>query len=672
MPLSAPLKFIIILSLFSYRINVKNQRRIRLNSPMKLNNKICFFLFFLTVYLCNSQSIYVSKDGNDANSGTFEHPYLTISKAAGIAKAGDTIYICEGTYEETIRPKHSGTKDKPIVFRAYENEKVVITAMQSLGNWTENSDGIWKTKLDWDLGQRNFVINESTLMDLARWPNNTDGQRFTLNALRNDGGSDGYTTRKAFLRDRNIPDWDWKNGGSIMFYGDRPGSGWTTWRAWITSSSKGYVNFNVRKNQDWILEYHPPKDKGDYYLEGIKEALDYQNEWYFDTSEKLLYIKLPSGQNPNTRQLKMSRRTVVANLKNRNHIHLENLAFFGGSIEIEGMGNRVFGSTILCGSMTRGISPNYYSGANAIHISPYAKNTIIEKCEVGFGDGTGIWDSGRTTLIKNCYIHDFGMLGSYDAPVMMRGKDGSKLLKCTITRGGRDALQIVSKGAEVAWNDISHSNLVSDDCALLYTIGNDLHMSIHHNWFHDAESRGKLKKAAGIYLDNSATDVNVFRNVVWNVEWTAIQMNWDIVNVNIYNNTLMKAKGGTMGAWHKAGTKFSDVNIWNNITDVEAIDKKGNQESEATWEPQANKQHNIITKKGFQDYANNDFTLTSGAPALDAGKVISGFTDEYHGNRPDIGAYEYGGASWTPGVNWNITTGPRGVCYGLPGEGCVN
>ena len=78
------------------------------------------------------------------------------------------------------------------------------------------------------------------------------------------------------------------------------------------------------------------------------------------------------------------------------------------------------------------------------------------------------------------------MLGSYDAPVMIRGQKNASIINSTVTRGGRDALQIISKGSLVANNDFSYSNLIADDCALLYTIGANLNMDIHHNWFHDA------------------------------------------------------------------------------------------------------------------------------------------------------------------------------------------
>ncbi|RKR13504.1 putative secreted protein (Por secretion system target) [Maribacter vaceletii] len=628
---------------------------------------IAFFL----CYSAFSKDIYVAKDGNDSNSGTIDFPYLTISKAANEAVAGDNVFIREGTYEETLLPANSGENGNPITFQAYQNEKVIITAMQALSNWVEEGTGIYKTTVTWDLKQRNFVMNGTDALDLARWPNNTDGDRFTLNSLRNDGGSQDEVSTNAFLTDSEIPNWDWSNGGSLVFYGDRPGSGWTTWRAWIKSSTTGRINFDSVKNQTWIISAHPPGDLGDYYLEGIKEALDYENEWYFDTATKELFIKLPNGAAPADGEVKMARRERTIDLSNKNYITINNLAVFGGTVEISGNGNRLNGISSFYGSMTRGINPNFNSGVNAINIGWNAENTTVEKCEVGFGDGTGIWDSGQATTIKNCYVHNFDFLGSYDAPLMVRGQNNAKVLNNTVTRGGRDALQIISKGSEVAWNDISYSNLIADDCALLYTIGENLDMDIHHNWFHDAEGRGNLKKAAGIYLDNSAGDVRVSRNVVWNVEWTAIQINWNGTNIDIFNNTLVKADGGTMGAWHKEGTQFTNVKVWNNVTDKHAVNNQGNQETEATWEPQSDKQNNLVSNTIFKDFENNDFLLKENSEAIDFGREIVGYTENFNGASPDAGAYEFGEATWKPGVDWNINAGPTNKCYGLPGEGCV-
>jgi len=591
-------------------------------------------LFYLPL---NATEYHVAKSGDDNSAGTAEAPFLTIGKAANVAVAGDVVVIHEGTYEELLRPANSGTADNPIVFRSFEEDRVILTAMQALNGFTKDEGEIYQVSVNWDLGQENFVMNGSTAMDLARWPNNDDGDPFTLNHLRNDGGSAGSVERNAFLTDSDIPNHDW-TGGSILFYGDRPGSGWTTWKAFITSSSTGRVNFDLLKNQEWIRTFHPPADKGDYFLEGIKEVLDYENEWWFDEASKTLYVQLPNGGAPEDGKVQMRRRSFTVNLNGRNHIHLENFAVFGGKIEIEGTGNRLFGMSSFYGSYTRGVTRNFHAESRAIDVKWNAVDTRIERCEIGFGAGTGIWDSGTGTVIENNYVHDFNFIGDYDAPLMVRGRANARVLQNTIRRGGRDAIQIISKGSRVAYNDVSQSNLIADDCALLYTIGADLRIEIDHNWFHNAYSRGTLKKAAGIYLDTSPESVKVHYNVIYNTEWSSIQMNWDAKDI-----------------------AFSNVEIYNTL------------QNNNVEEAQADKQNNKIVSENTSPFvaeSENNFMLKDGASAIDFGREISGLTDGFFGAAPDAGAYEFGRERWLAGVDWDINRGPATRCYNLPGEDC--
>jgi len=603
------------------------------------------------------QAYFVSKDGNDANTGAEDNPFLSISKAASVAKAGDVVTIKAGTYEETLTPANSGYDGLPIVFQAAAGEKVIITAMEALSGWTNDEGFIYKTNVDWDLGQDNFVMNGDIACDLARWPNNEDGDPFTINSLRNTGGS-GKDEINAYLKSDQIPDYDWENGGSVFFYGDMPGSGWTTWKSWITASSSGRVDFSLDKNPDWIRTFHYPAGLGDFYLEGIKEVLDFRNEWYFDSETMELFIQLPGGVMPEDGAIQMKKRDLTINLTNRNYIEIKNIAVMGGGIVIDGTGNLLKGVSSFYGSMTRGIVKNFASDKQAVLIK--GSNNVIEHCEVAFGSASGIYASGVNTKVLNNSVHDFNMLGCYNAPMYVRNGSGTLIKNNEIYRGGRDAINLNSPNSEVAYNNIHQSNLIADDCALLYTLGAKKYLKIHHNWFHDAQGRGKLKKAAGIYLDNDAGDIDVYNNVVWNTEWTNIQINWNGTNLNIYNNTLWDGSA-VMGAWHKEGTAFSNVNVWNNLSNSSA------------WEEQSDKQNNLTISSGdpFTDLDNGDFTLKAGSAPIDYGRVIDGYTDGYIGDKPDVGAYEFGGTAWTAGIDWNLEDGASGVgCYGLPGDYC--
>ncbi|RDW17474.1 hypothetical protein CWR48_13190 [Oceanobacillus arenosus] len=91
---------------------------------------IMIFFVSKNVYDKQDQTIYVAIDGNNQNAGTKSKPFRTLGKAASEANAGTTVFIRKGNYNEKLVVKHSGTKSKPITFKAYNNEKVVLSGKE--------------------------------------------------------------------------------------------------------------------------------------------------------------------------------------------------------------------------------------------------------------------------------------------------------------------------------------------------------------------------------------------------------------------------------------------------------------------------------------------------------------------------------------------------------------
>ena len=86
------------------------------------------------------KSYFVSSDGSDNNPGTIELPFKTIQKCANTVQPGTTCWIRKGTYRETIAPKISGTRAKPVIFSAYQQEQVTISGTELLDDWSEHND----------------------------------------------------------------------------------------------------------------------------------------------------------------------------------------------------------------------------------------------------------------------------------------------------------------------------------------------------------------------------------------------------------------------------------------------------------------------------------------------------------------------------------------------------
>jgi len=287
---------------------------------------------------------------------------------------------------------------------------------------------------------------------------------------------------------------------------------------------------------------------------------------------------MPGGSAPNNGIVQMRKRRIGIDLNGRSYIQIRNLAVFGGAILLKtnSNNNRLEGVSSFYGNHTQGVFKGFNAGKPSVEVN--GTNNVVEKCEIAFNAATGVRMGGRFNVLKNNYIHDFNYLGSYDAPLVARGGVDNKIIGNTIFNGGRDGINYNGNRCEVAYNDVYKSNLIADDCATFYTVGGPQNTEIHHNWFHDTASRGSKRKAAGIYLDNDAEAFSVHHNVVWNVEWTGVQINWNGKDLDIFNNTLVKTEGGAMGAWHKAGTAFSNVKVWNNIADVRTEDDPSTQE----------------------------------------------------------------------------------------------
>jgi len=82
---------------------------------------------------------YVGTNGSDSNPGTSSAPFRHLSKGASVARAGDTVIVMDGTYdnEGVVSPGYvvtlyySGTPGNPITFRAQNRGKAILDAMNT-------------------------------------------------------------------------------------------------------------------------------------------------------------------------------------------------------------------------------------------------------------------------------------------------------------------------------------------------------------------------------------------------------------------------------------------------------------------------------------------------------------------------------------------------------------
>ena len=64
--------------------------------------------------------------------------YATVEEDKKVA--GDTVYLKGGIYRETLIPKNNGRPSRPIIYKAYNNEKVVISALNEVGTLSDDGE----------------------------------------------------------------------------------------------------------------------------------------------------------------------------------------------------------------------------------------------------------------------------------------------------------------------------------------------------------------------------------------------------------------------------------------------------------------------------------------------------------------------------------------------------
>lgn len=164
-----------------------------------------------TLSSCSDRSsggivFYVSPSGNDSNSGTINDPFATLQKARDAIReirlkkslsSPVTVYLRNGLYElsETfvLTIEDSGTEKCPITYRAYENEKPVISGGRKInGKWEKHSGNILVTDIpeaaDGKWRFRQLFMNERRLVK-ARIP---DNNTFSIERTKEDLGKSAF------------------------------------------------------------------------------------------------------------------------------------------------------------------------------------------------------------------------------------------------------------------------------------------------------------------------------------------------------------------------------------------------------------------------------------------------------------------------------------------------
>lgn len=588
-----------------------------------------------------SMSFFVSQDGNDEWSGRLpqpnaertDGPFRTIQRAADIAAPGDVVYIRQGTYREVVRPANSGAPNLPIVFTSYEGEDVTVSGAEVLdGRWTVHEGDIYKTGTSLVFTQ---LFVDGVMMNEARWPNaEVDRLLFAPRARAEEGTS--YDK----IVDSHLPPGDW-NGARVYLW---PGDGWDG----RTRQVKDYIpgkefSFDYPLPSQDRDQYHTwdpykPRAGNPYYLVGVLAALDTPTEWYFDTRNQELYLWLPDGDSPVEHLVEVKQRDYAFDLSGRSSIVVKDLKVFGAAIDMTDSRNCVVDNVHVR-------YPEHYLGepGDSYFVSSTSNrmsgsNNEWRNSSIAYGSLSGLVVGGSGNRVTNCIIHDMNYAGLQGSPIILdQGSTGAVVSGNTIYNAGRGLItHHTARGFKIVYNNLYAGCLITSDNGGTYAWGSDGGgAEIAYNWVHGI-------KGVGIYLDNFCSNFVIHHNVIWDNDGAGIQLNSDSLNNLVYNNTIID-NGSVFAVYTYPDNKpnQSGTRIFNNLVSFGRMQ--------------------FVTGVNAPYVSNNGefpvddrFVPVAGSRAIDAGIVVDDLPDQFAGEAPDIGAYEYGGEYWVPGADWAL------------------
>jgi hypothetical protein len=591
----------------------------------------------------NTVGFYVSPTGNDHNPGSLGQPFRTIAHATAQLYPGETLYLRGGTYRETLAMSQSGRSGAPITITAYQNEQVTITGCDVVTGWNVTGGGIWQTSVPWTLGVgTNQVFVDGIALLEARTPTNVSTNWLNPTTVTVTVTSNAVTSTAFGNVAPNYYAGTWFVGGV--------GLSWSWQCAKVIASNGNTLTVDPATRSNWWFT-----GSGRGYVFGGRALLNAPNEWYWQPGSPMstLFLRTSDSTNPSGHLVEAKRRVWSVDISSEvNYVIIRGLRLRAGAVRLNGNHN------VLTNCDAKYLSHfTKFSNGGSQHgdteegggISIGGNYNAVRMCIIANTAASGVfaaWES-QDNEITRCNIHDIDYSGTYGSPIVLTGS-GHRVTFNTCHSCGRSIIAPQGIGHDIRYNDLFDPGLMCKDLGIIYggyQDGNGAGTNrIAYNWIHDYLLEFEAAATAGVYLDNYNRNFTVDHNVIWNCAGFSIFVSKPADHNRTYHNTTFSCDlpiGRRNNDYDPYPNYNPDPSYW--TSDRYSSDVRNNLELGTAATSQ------------LVDPANRDFRLRAGSAAINAGVVLPGINGGYVGAAPDLGAYEYGGPSWKPGVNgWAV------------------
>ncbi len=306
------------------------------------------------------------QDGRTPNSAWKHHPWDAQAQGLAASTAGNHSYVFKRgvLYRGTLIANESGSADKPIRLTSDPHWGTGLASIagstQLTTNWQpctkEMSTGIPHPEQVWHqqlAGASPWCV----------WWKNDDGEIIRLALAREPDWTvsdkdDPRSEWKTWYKEEDWKSCEWvhdikqdKKAPSLLRAYDVNGLtetdpsihvGATVWTEWLgdqywvmnTPFASRVESYEPENNALLFNSgFWTPTTRTNvkqhcrYYLENRPAYLDQDGEFYFDSKNKTLYIRMPEGRDPNTCTVEVAQRLAFIEIHNQSHIDISGLNF---------------------------------------------------------------------------------------------------------------------------------------------------------------------------------------------------------------------------------------------------------------------------------------------------------------------------------------------------------
>ena len=559
-------------------------------------------------------------NGSDLWAGTNNCPKSSILSAVENASSNDEIIVHSGRYHENITIDN---KDGLIV-RAATGERVVLDGTQGISEdfdatWTSpDSDGIqevtlpvvgWQLFLDWEeqvpARWPNAGFANDSVFNRSYWAEGTltgTNNAYTNGWLQDAGPETGV--HDGLNETINATGLDPVGAIAILNVGS-----FKSYSREITSWNVSTGTFGYDVTPSWKTKHHA------YFLEGKRELIDVDGEWWFNNTNNRLHYRPTSGENANNLDLRVKVQPFAITIENSDDVTIQGIDFFGTTIDVnECDGCSFTNSTLEYPSTSRrgqAIADESEDDRFVTHFYR-STNTFVDRISITNTDGAAIEFHGAggqsyNNVVNNSYFHAIDWSASDQKGLMTTIYEGGRDMTFsnnTVHLTGASSVLSIGDSPTVIYNEVWDVGHLQTDGAVVQLMQGEVEGSeIAYNWIHDIGKYG-IRFDAPIGQSSTGNNGSIHHNVIWNASGGIMVKGdyHDISNNTVFGNQV-DGKNNII-ILHESNTGNENSSIWHNAADAIAAHRSNDWSSNplqaGTYGNNWNGYLNASTQLGFE------------------------------------------------------------------------